>query len=155
MNLYIADDEQMRALGGALSAAAPPSCVIYLLGELGAGKTTLARGFLQALGHVGAVRSPTYTLVEQYDLSGHHVYHLDLYRLTDPEELEFLGIRDWLEQDAILLVEWPHRGAGILPPADLVIEIVYEGQGRRVRITPVSESGNEIVRRLSDNYSLK
>lgn len=139
--LNIETDAAMRALGAQLAHACPPRCVIYLRGELGAGKSTLARGFLHALGHKGAVRSPTYTLVEPYDLPQRQVYHLDLYRLADPEELEFLGLRDWLDQDVILLVEWPQKGAGVLPAADLVVEIQYSGQGRAVSLTPISDAG--------------
>jgi tRNA threonylcarbamoyladenosine biosynthesis protein TsaE len=139
----------MRALGARLARACPPSCILYLVGELGAGKSTLARGFLHALGHSGAVRSPTYTLVEPYELSQRQVYHLDLYRLADPEELEFLGLRDWLMEDAILLVEWPQRGAGILPAADLTVTINYAGQARDVRLVAASTKGQEIVAALA------
>lgn len=141
----IADDAAMRALGARLAKASPPSCVIYLVGELGAGKSTLARGFLKALGHDGAVRSPTYTLVEPYELAQRQVYHLDLYRLADPEELEFLGLRDWLAGDAILLVEWPQRGAGLLPAADLTVVINYAGQARDVEVLEASATGMAIM----------
>jgi len=135
----------MRQLGARLAQACPPRCVIHLLGELGAGKSTLARGFLHALGHEGPVRSPTYTLVETYELAQRQVYHLDLYRLADPQELEFLGLRDWLEQDAILLVEWPQRGAGVLPGADLIVDISYAGTSRDVSLTPISKSGKQVI----------
>ena len=152
-SLSVNDDAAMRALGARLASLAPPSCVIYLVGELGAGKSTMARGFLQALGHGGAVRSPTYTLVEPYELPQRHVYHLDLYRLADPEELEYLGLRDWLAGDAILLVEWPHRGAGILPAADLVITINYAGEARDLLLNGVSAKGEEIVAGLESQFS--
>lgn len=149
VSFSIADDPAMRALGARLARASPPRCVIYLIGELGAGKSTLVRGFLRALGHDGAVRSPTYTLVEPYELPGRQVYHLDLYRLADPEELEFLGLRDWLAEDAILLVEWPQRGAGVLPVADLLVTIEYAGSARDVEVVAMSEWGREIVTALS------
>jgi len=149
VSIFVADDASMRALGRRLAEACPSSCIIYLVGELGAGKSTLVRGFLQALGHGGAVRSPTYTLVEPYELPQRHVYHLDLYRLADPEELEFLGVRDWLTGDAILLVEWPQRGAGVLPVADLIVTINYAGQARDVILVAGSPKGEGVVAALA------
>lgn len=149
VSLGVANDPAMRALGARLATVCPPSCVIYLMGELGAGKSTLARGFLPALGHSGAVRSPTYTLVEPYELPQRQVYHLDLYRLADPEELEFLGLRDWLAEDAILLVEWPQRGVGILPAADLTVTIHYAGEARDVTVVATSATGGKIVAGLA------
>jgi tRNA threonylcarbamoyladenosine biosynthesis protein TsaE len=148
--LSIPTDPEMRQLGARLAHACPLRCIIYLLGELGAGKSTLARGFLHALGHEGPVRSPTYTLVETYELAQRQIYHLDLYRLADPEELEFLGLRDWLEQDAILLVEWPQKGAGVLPGADLIVDINYAGTSRDVSLTPISESGKQVIANMPD-----
>jgi tRNA threonylcarbamoyladenosine biosynthesis protein TsaE len=147
--LLISDDEAMQSFGAALAHACASPCVVYLIGELGAGKTTLVRGFLRALGWQGAVRSPTYTLVEQYELPKAEIYHMDLYRLVDPEELEFLGLRDWLATPSILLVEWPQRGQGVLPVADLELRLDYaEKGGRRVEIIPHGELGQKLLSTL-------
>lgn len=140
----------MRALGAQLAKVCPEPCVIYLLGNLGAGKSTLARGFLRALGHEGRVRSPTYTLVEPYELQDRHVFHLDLYRLADPDEMEFLGLREWLAQDAILLVEWPQNGAGALPGADLVVEINYADTSREVNLVTTSKASDQLISKIAD-----
>ena len=139
----IPNEEAMILLGQKIAPclAKTNGNVVYLQGELGAGKTTLVRSILQSLGISGRVKSPTYTLVEPYDLSNRTVYHLDLYRLADPQELEFLGIRDYLSENNILLVEWPERGQGVLPLADVVIRIAYSGIGRKVTIGP-GEGGN-------------
>lgn len=105
---------------------------VHLRGDLGAGKTTLVRGMLRGLGHTGTVRSPTYTLVEPYALSARAVLHLDLYRLADPDELEYLGLREQSGPGTLWLVEWPERGAGWLPAPDLILVLRSEGEGRRL-----------------------
>lgn len=123
----------MQALGTKVAGLIVGGNILYLHGELGVGKTTLARSILRALGVSGGIKSPTYTLVEPYDVDGKNAYHLDLYRLTDPEELEYLGVRDYFSPAAMLLIEWPERGEGVLPPADVHVYIDYAGSGRRVR----------------------
>jgi len=136
VQLTVADEAQMLALGRRIAGHLAEGGVIFLYGELGAGKTTLARGILQALGAGPRIKSPTYTLVEPYEFHGKTAYHFDLYRLADPEELEFLGIRDYFDPRAVVLVEWPERGAGMLPPADVLVHIQYQGDGRRVELAP-------------------
>ena len=126
----------MEALGRALGRRLAPPTVVYLEGALGAGKTTLARSFLRAWGHEGPVRSPTYTLLESYSLPPGEVHHLDLYRLGDPEEVEFLGVRELTGPNALWLVEWAERGGDRLPPADYVVRIAFAGQGRIVSGLP-------------------
>jgi ATPase, YjeE family len=136
-------EAEQVAFGARLGRVLGPRALVFLEGEMGAGKTTLVRGLLGARGHAGAVKSPTYALVEPYALPGGPCYHLDLYRLGDPEELEYLGLREMLAEPALVLVEWPERGAGWLPEPDLRLELSYAegGVARRVRLQAGTESG--------------
>ncbi len=144
-----ADLEAMLALGERLGRAFAGGGIVYLAGDLGTGKTTLVRGMLRGLGYRGPVRSPTFTLVEPYALGTLDAYHLDLYRLGDPEELEYLGLRDYLEPGVLCLVEWPERGAGHLPPPDLTVRIEYAGEGRRLDLKAETPTGRQILDQIS------
>lgn len=119
--------------------------LVFFDGDLGAGKTTLCRGVLQAFGHRGAVKSPTYTLVETYELGSDQVHHFDLYRLGDPEELEYMGIRDYLQPGNFCLIEWPNRGAGILPAPDLRVDITLTVNGRMITIVAETLVGEAVL----------
>jgi tRNA threonylcarbamoyladenosine biosynthesis protein TsaE len=146
VELELSDQAATEAFGARLAACyTGDRLLVFLHGELGAGKTTLVRGFLRALGHAGAVKSPTYTLVESYSVTGVSVHHLDLYRLADSEELEWLGIRDLLAPDTICLIEWPQRGAGFLPVADLQLTLIHQGDSRRLRLEAGSETGDKLL----------
>jgi len=150
MNIIVPDEQAMHATGLQLARTAGRPGVIYLEGDLGTGKTTLVRSLLRGLGYAGKVKSPTYTLVEPYSLANLTVYHLDLYRLAHPEELEWLGIRDLHRGDDLLLVEWPDHGAGLLPPADLVISIEYQGAGRLLRMRALTPQGKAMAAGLNE-----
>ncbi len=141
----VLDAEGMEALGALLAPRLRAGHLIFLHGDLGAGKTTFVRGVLRALGYEGPVKSPTYTLVEPYDLGPGRINHFDLYRMEDPEELEFLGIRDYLEGQGVCIVEWPERGAGVLPSADVDVFIVRVDHARSVRLVPNSDDGAAIL----------
>ena len=142
---YIPDAEAMVAFGGRLAGACNGHGVIYLEGELGAGKTTMVRGLLRALGYPGHVKSPTYTLIEPYELAQATIYHLDLYRLVSPEELEWLGFRDLTGADVLLLVEWPEHAAGELPVPDLTVSLAFSGEGRELGLTAHTPQGRQMA----------
>ncbi len=148
VEILIEGEVRQEALGHALAGLIAPPLIIYLEGELGAGKTTLARGVLRGLGHHGRVKSPTYTLIEPYELPAINCYHFDLYRLADPGELMFLGIEDLLQPDALLLVEWPERGRGVLPEPDLSINITHQDRRRKLVFQASSEKGLQIINNL-------
>ena len=132
MNEYLEDEAATLRFGASLKELGLTEELVTLRGDLGSGKTTLVRGFLAALGHAGSVRSPTYTLVEPYDLRGQRIYHLDFYRIADPRELTYLGFDDLVAEPAIKLVEWPEMAGDKMPPAAVEIVLASEREGRRV-----------------------
>jgi tRNA threonylcarbamoyladenosine biosynthesis protein TsaE len=156
LTVQLADEEATVAAGEAIGAAisrtdtAGGGFVIYLQGDLGAGKTTLCRGILRAFGHAGAVKSPTYTLVETYALPAVTLHHFDLYRLHDPEELEFMGIRDYFGAHTLALVEWPQRGEGHFPAPDLTLSLAIDGSGRILSIRADLAAGKALVAQLEN-----
>ena len=136
------------ALGAAVAAGLPPGMVIYLRGELGAGKTTLARGILQALGVTERIKSPTYTLVEPYNISSLYLYHFDFYRLRHPDEWVDAGFRDYFSSGAVCLVEWPEKAGAQLPAADMTIDLATAGDARKATLSADTEAGINCLRRL-------
>ena len=145
----LADEAATLRLGAQLTSALQPGTVIYLLGDLGAGKTTFTRGLLAGLGYHGKVKSPTYTLVESYPFSDFTVHHFDLYRFADPEEWEDAGFRDYFGPSTLCLVEWPDKAGQLLPPADLTLELEVSGNGRTYRFHASSQTGQSCLTRLS------
>ena len=131
----VATEDEMLALGQSLAAEMVKPCVMTLEGDLGAGKSVLARGLINALGHAGKVKSPTYTLVEQYVVPHWRIAHLDLYRLNDPEELHYLGFDDIVANSDLLIIEWPNKGQGLLPNPTLRVTINYLDDGRSVVVS--------------------
>jgi tRNA threonylcarbamoyladenosine biosynthesis protein TsaE len=149
MRLHLEGEEAQERFGRRLARLLDGGWLVHLRGDLGTGKTTLVRGILRGLGHSGAVKSPTYTLIEPYEPGGRPVFHLDLYRLADPEELEYLGLRDLLGGECLLLVEWPERASDALPPADLEIAIAYAGAGRDLELRGTGPRAEALLRVLS------
>ncbi len=150
MNRFAADERATNAIAVALFAAMPDSFAgwtILLEGELGAGKSTLARAFIRAAGHSGPVPSPTYTLVEPYNLPVGCIYHVDLYRVSSEEELQFLGLGEL--DDGCRLIEWPERVPALRNQADLCISLQYDGAGRRLTIDPLSERGQGLIEKIN------
>jgi tRNA threonylcarbamoyladenosine biosynthesis protein TsaE len=147
--------EETEGFGARLAGTRPGGddtlCVVYLTGDLGAGKTTLARGLLRSLGVTGSVRSPTYTLVEIYELGALTALHLDLYRLSDPAELHNLGLREWARGGHLWLIEWPERGGGLLPAADLVVTLMAGDDGHDIEVGARTDLGTAWINRLADS----
>lgn len=149
MKFHLPDEAATLALAGRFFQALPSGGLVVLRGNLGAGKTAFVRGCLRAAGYQGAVKSPTFTLVEEYSLKGRAIYHFDLYRLVDPEELEWMGIRDYLRPDALCFVEWPEKGEGVLPLADLEVSIAIDGTARNAELVANSVLGQAVLNTLS------
>lgn len=132
--------EDTEAFGAKLFQVLPEKCVIFLLGDLGAGKTTLVRGFMRAAGHTGTVKSPTYNIVEEYRLNKRLFFHFDLYRLVDPEELEWIGMTDYLQEQSVCFIEWPEKGEGYLGSADVILSMTTTQQGRKLVVEKLADS---------------
>jgi tRNA threonylcarbamoyladenosine biosynthesis protein TsaE len=151
MQILLEDEQKMQVFGEKIAQVigqinAP--LLILLNGDLGAGKTTLSRGILNGLGHRGSVKSPTYTLVEPYDLEVGKVFHFDLYRLVDPEELYDIGFNDYLSESQLCMIEWPDKGGSLLPKADISLQINSNGSGRQVILTAQTSLGSQCVNEL-------
>lgn len=147
--MQLEDESATQAFGTRVAKLCKPPLIIYLSGELGAGKTTFARGFLRAFGYKGNVKSPTFSLLESYQFNHVRIYHFDLYRLSDPSELEFISIRDLsAEEDAICLIEWPNRGGDAVPKADLVFSFEHSNDHRAVEFRFESTQGQLIIDKI-------
>jgi len=147
---HIASAEEQMAFGASLAQCCPLKILIFLQGDLGTGKTTLVRGFLRECGHRGSVRSPTYTLVEPYELESGLIYHMDLYRLGDGEELEYLGLRDILHEQARVLIEWPESAGDWLPTPDLLVRIQHQAVGRALTLESGTNEGKLIIDKFQE-----
>jgi tRNA threonylcarbamoyladenosine biosynthesis protein TsaE len=149
VNIDLVDEAATLKLGAEIAQLCPPQQFsIHLEGDLGAGKTTLTRGLLHALGHKGNVKSPTYTLVERYELAHRAVFHFDLYRLADPEELDYLGLDDYLSHNALCLIEWAKLGGEFLPKPDILILLNYQNKGRQAIVSALSSAGKKLIDKL-------
>lgn len=152
MSILLASEAEQESFASRMAKSSNLDVVIYLQGDLGAGKTTFARGFLRGAGYQGLVKSPTYTLVEPYSLENDkNIYHFDLYRISDGEELEFAGVRDYFDGESVSLIEWPEKARGYLPDPDIVCQFCYQDQGRELDIFSKTTKGHEVVLRLLSN----
>ena len=149
---HLPDESATLELGSRLAARGSEHAIVFLQGDLGAGKTTLVRGWLRGLGYQGRVKSPTYTLVEPYEIEDRAVFHFDLYRLADPEELEYLGVDELDRPNTIVLIEWPQRGAGVLPKATLTLQLAHHAQGRELTAIPHTSEAEQWVGRVEAHF---
>jgi len=145
VNQFLKDEQSTLEFGAQLAAWLPQKGIVFLHGPLGAGKTTLVRGLLRAVGHKGNTKSPTYTLVEPYQVVGRNFYHFDLYRLSDPEELEYMGFRDYLQENSLCLIEWPEKALNFLPKADMELTLSYEGEHRSIKLELHNPDWNKLA----------
>lgn len=150
LELRLPDAAATQRLGQCLARSAPSAAMVYLHGGLGVGKTTLVRSLVQALGHDGAVRSPSYTLMEPYSIANAEILHMDLYRLADAQELDFLGLEDIEFAHTLVLIEWPQQGSGRLPAADLELTLHMHGEGRLAQLQAGSHCGREWLGRAQN-----
>lgn len=148
------ESETLRA-GKIIAEVSNGVGIIYLRGSLGTGKTTLCRGILRQMKHTGPVKSPTFTLVEPYEIGNYRIYHFDLYRLGDPAELEYVGIDDYFSQPCLCLVEWPEKGDGYLPESDLLIKLEVYKRGRLMRLCAGSTLGETMSARLNEDFPIE
>lgn len=148
-HFYLDSEKEQMGLAAHLANVIVDGSVIYLKGDLGAGKTTFVRGFLQGLGYQGVVKSPTYTLVEPYHVANKRIFHFDLYRLAEPDELEYAGGRDYFDEQSICLVEWPEQAEGFLPIADIQCQFSYQKAGRCAELQANTENGKSMLVALS------
>lgn len=151
VTLLLSDLPKTTAVATAIASSLHAGLTFYLHGDLGVGKSTLVRELLTALGHTGVARSPTYTLVETYTLTNFTINHFDLYRLTDPIELEFIGIRDYITPDSINFFEWAQKGHGYVPAADIEVAMMFVEDGREITFTANSNLGEKIIKILQQS----
>ena len=150
---FLSGEKEQLAFAAKVASYLDSSFIMLLKGDLGVGKTTFARGFIQASGFDGVVKSPTYTLVEPYEISHQRMcYHFDLYRLGDPEELEFTGARDYFNETDVCIIEWPEKAKGFLPPADWICQLSHENEGRSLEVSALTEKGRALMLQVFSNY---
>ena len=150
---FLSGEKEQLAFAANIASHLESSFVMLLKGDLGVGKTTFARGFIQASGFDGVVKSPTYTLVEPYTISHQRMcYHFDLYRLGDPEELEFTGARDYFNDTDVCIIEWPEKAEGFLPPADWICQLSHQKEGRNIEVLALSEKGRRLMLQVFSNF---
>jgi len=149
MLISVSDPDAMELLGSKLARQAYAGMQVHLSGDLGAGKTTLVRGFLRGLGHTGTVKSPTYTLVESYKQGPFDIYHFDFYRVKHPDEIEAIGFRDYRTDGAICLIEWPEMAGGKIGQPDLLIRFSIDNTGRQLELTACTDQAKLLISKLT------